>query len=155
MDELDAQLLELMQRDTAGGHAELARAVGLSPAGIHKRLKRLEAQGYVRRTVTLLDRERLGLDLLCFITVTFKTNTNTTNMQHLKAACAGLPEVLECYTLTGVNDAVMKVVVRDHKHLRDFLRRFASAQKVVASMHTGIVLEELKETHELPVRAPS
>lgn len=155
MDKLDTKLLELMQHDTTGGHAELARAVGLSPAGIHKRLKRLEAHGYLKRTVTLLDRERLGLDLLCFITVGFKTNTNTKNMATLSRACQGLPEVLECYTLTGVNDAILKVVVRDHKHLRDFLKNFASAQDVVASMHTGIVLEELKETHELPVRPAS
>jgi DNA-binding Lrp family transcriptional regulator len=152
MDSTDATLLELVQRDASTGHAELARAVGLSVAGVHKRLKRLETNGLIRRTVAQLDRERLGLDLLCFLSVLFKTNTDPTNMSELRRATELLPEVLECYTLTGSQDAILKVVVRDHKGLREFLARLSAAQTVIDRIQTSIVLEEIKETHELPVR---
>jgi DNA-binding Lrp family transcriptional regulator len=151
MDNTDAKLLELMQRDAGTGHAELARAVGLSVAGVHKRLKRLETNGLIRKTVAQLDREKLGLDLLCFLSVTFKANTEPTNMAELRRATASLPEVLECYTLTGSQDAILKVIVRDHKGLREFLARLSDAQNVLDRIQTSIVLEEIKETHELPI----
>ena len=151
MDGTDAKLLELMQRDAATGHAEFARVVGLSVAGVHKRLKRLETNGLIRKMVAQLDREKLGLDLLCFLTVTFKTNTAPNNMAELRRATATLPEVLECYTLTGLQDAILKVIVRDHKGLREFLARLSDAQSVIDRIQTSIVLEEIKETHELPI----
>lgn len=153
LDEVDATLLHLLQRDASIGHAELARSVGLSVAGVHKRVRRLQTSGLIRRTVAQLDRERLGLDLMCFLTASFKVNTDPDNMGALREATAALPEVLECYTLTGANDAILKVAVRDHKHLREFLARFSSAQNVISSIQTAIVLEEIKETHELPVAA--
>jgi DNA-binding Lrp family transcriptional regulator len=151
MDNTDAKLLELLQHDAGTGHAELARVVGLSVAGVHKRLKRLETNGLIRKTVAQLDREKLGLDLLCFLSVSFKTNTAPNNMAELRRATASLPEVLECYTLTGSNDAILKVIVRDHKGLREFLARLSDAQTVIDRIQTSIVLEEIKETHELPI----
>jgi DNA-binding Lrp family transcriptional regulator len=151
MDDVDTTLLRLLQHDASTNHAALAEAVGLSVAGVHKRIRKLQSSGLIRKTVAQLDREGLGLDLLCFLTATFKTNTHTQNMSTLREATAALPEVLECYTLTGANDAVLKVTVRDHKHLREFLTRFSSAQDVIGSIQTAIVLEEIKETHELPI----
>jgi DNA-binding Lrp family transcriptional regulator len=153
MDDVDTTLLRLLQHDASTNHAALAKAVGLSVAGVHKRIRKLQSSGLIRKTVAQLDREGLGLDLLCFLTATFKTNTHTQNMSTLREATAALPEVLECYTLTGANDAVLKVTVRDHKHLREFLTRFSSAQDVIGSIQTAIVLEEIKETHELPIMA--
>jgi DNA-binding Lrp family transcriptional regulator len=151
MDNTDAKLLELMQHDAGIGHAELAQVVGLSVAGVHKRLKRLETNGLIRKTVAQLDREKLGLDLLCFLTVTFKMNTEPSNVESLRRATASLPEVLECYSLTGSSDAILKVITRDHKGLREFLARLADAQNVIDRIQTSIVLEEIKETHELPI----
>jgi Lrp/AsnC family transcriptional regulator, leucine-responsive regulatory protein len=60
-----------------------------------------------------------------------------------------LPQVLECYTLTGANDAILKVLVRDHKALREFLAQLSGSQDVIERVQTSIVLEEIKETHEL------
>ena len=145
------ELLELLQYDAGVSRAELAESVGLSVTGLHKRLKRLEAQGIVRKLVAQLDREKLGLDLLCFLSVSFKANTEPGNMDELRRATADLPEVLECYTLTGSQDAILKVIVRDHKGLREFLARLSDVQSVIDRIQTSIVLEEIKETHELPI----
>lgn len=151
MDEIDRKLLGLLQHNAQIPRAELARAVGLSPAGLHKRLHKLHAEGYVRRTVGLLDRGKLGLDLLCFLKVTFKNNLEAANLPALRRAVEGLPEVLECYTLTGSDDALLKVAVRDPIALRDFLRRFSESQKVINRVETCIVLEEFKEGTALPL----
>ncbi|MDX2005410.1 MAG: Lrp/AsnC family transcriptional regulator [Meiothermus sp.] len=151
MDKIDSKLLELLQDDSRTSHADLAKAVGLSPTGIHKRLKRLEEQGYVKQFTVVLSRERLGLDLLCILLVTFKTNLAMKNLHSLEKAIAQFPQILECYTLTGAYDAVLKVLVRDHNDLRKFLRDFSDAQNVVERVHTAIVLEELRERSGLPL----
>lgn len=151
MDEIDRKLLLLLQHDAQVSQAELAKEVGLSVTGVHKRIHKLEQEGFIRRTVVLLDRAKLGLDLLCFLKVTFKNNLDPQNLPRLRKAVEELPEVLECFTLTGSDDGILKVLVKDHVSLRDFLRRFSEAQKVIDRIETCIVLEEFKETSELPI----
>lgn len=149
LDQIDIILLQALQQDATVSHQHLAQLVGLSLTGIHKRIKRLEQHGIIKQTVTLLERERLGLDLMCYLNATFKSNTNPKNMNALRVACAAMPEVLECYTLTGSFDAIIKIIVPDHRALREFMERFAKAQNVIERIQTSIVLEEIKETHEL------
>ena len=102
----------------------------------------------------ILDREKLGLDLLCFLFVRFKSNMETHNMEELQRALRALPAVLECYTTTGDTDAILKVVVPDHNALKALLREIAGAQGVIERIHTSICLEELKNVTELPVPVP-
>jgi len=151
MDEIDRKLLHLLQQNALISRAELARTVGLSLAGVHKRVHKLQTEGLIRKTVGLLDRNKLGLDLLCFLKVTFKNNLEAKNLPALRQAVEGLAEVLECYTLTGSDDAILKVAVSDHIALRDFLRRFSESQKVIGRVETCIVLEEFKEGTALPL----
>ena len=151
MDKTDTQILRLIQQDAKISQADLAHSVGLSVPGVHKRIKRLEATGVIKSAVTHLNRLAIGLDLLCFVSVTFKTNNDPSNHANLRAVTAQLPEVLECYWLTGSTDALLKVVVSDHQALGSFLKRLSGIQTIIDKVQTSIVLEELKETHELPL----
>lgn len=153
MDAIDRYLLKSLQRDGSISHADLAISVRLSATGVHKRLKRLEMQGLIQKYVAVLNREALGLNILCFLTVSFKTNVELENLRGLKQAVEGLPQVLECFTTTGSQDAILKVAVRDHKELRAFLHEFSTLQNVVERIETRIVLEEVKESQELPLGA--
>lgn len=151
MDQIDRQLLAALQRDAEVSHATLAREVGLSGAGVHKRLARLKSQGYVRRTAALLDRGKLGLDLMGFLLVNFRSNLRFENLGALKTAVEGIPQVLECYTVTGTSDAILKIAVRDHTELRELLQALARAQDVIERVQTCIVLEEFKDGPDLPL----
>ncbi len=151
MDQIDRQLLAALQRDAEISHAALAKAVGLSNAGVHKRLARLRSKGYVQRTSALLDRSKLGLDLLGFMLVTFHTNLRYENQNALRTAVAGIPQVLECYTVTGTSDAILKIAVRDHAELRDLLQTLAQSQDVIDRVQTCIVLDEFKTGPDLPL----
>ncbi len=151
LDDLDLKLLTLLQEDAETSHANLADAVGLSVTGIHKRLKRLRQEGIIKKVITVLDRNQLGLDLMCFLNVTYKDNVRASNITEMRRAVAKLPEVLECYSLTGTSDAVIKIVVRDHTHLREFLKQLSKVQKVIGRIETCIVLEEFKEGASLPL----
>ena len=151
MDSVDKQLLTLLQLNAETSHAELAVAVGLSVTGIHKRLKRLKQEGIIKKVVAVLDRSKLGLDLMCFLKVTFKNNLFGPNLPVLQDAIRELSEVLECYTLTGTDDAILKIAVRDHVALREFLRRFSESQAIIDRVETCIVLEEIKDGTLLPL----
>jgi DNA-binding Lrp family transcriptional regulator len=151
MDVVDKQLLTLLQHNAETSHAELALSVGLSVTGVHKRLKRLKQEGIIKKVVAVLDRSKLGLDLMCFLKVTFKNNLSGPNLPILQDAIRELSEVLECYTLTGTDDAILKIAVRDHVALREFLRRFSESQAIIDRVETCIVLEEIKEGTLLPL----
>ena len=155
MDDIDRQLLALLQHDASTSHGELGERVGLSAAGVHKRLRRLRENGVIKRTTVVLDRQKLGLDLLCFLKMNFKNNLSAPNLEELERAMLALPEVLECYTLTGTSDAILKVAVRDHVALREFLLRFSQSQAVIDRVETCIVLEEIREGLDYPVRSNS
>ena len=153
LDPTDLKLLEVLQRNNQLSNAELAEHVDLSAAGVHKRVKKLREQGVIAKDAAVLERKHLGLDLLLFMQIRFKENMKAENNASLRRAMASLPEVLECYTLTGTDDAILKVVVRNQGSLKEFMERLAASQDVIEKAHTAIVLEEIKATTELPLSA--
>ncbi len=151
LDAIDKEILANMQVDCQISNAELAKKVNLSAAGVHKRLKKLRSDGYFKQDASLLNRDALGLDLLCFLKLSFKQNLNPYNYKELRAVLKGFPEILECHALTGSDDAILKVLVKDHANLKDFLLRFSESQDCIAHVQTSIVLEEIKATTCLPL----
>lgn len=150
LDEIDRKILCLLQENSRMSSAELARRVNLSAPGLQKRLRKLEESGVIGRYVTLVNREALGLDLLCFAQVT---------LAHHQPECVGqfcdrvkgLPEVLECHHLSGEFDYLLKVVVANHQHLEKFLSEKITRIPGVDRIRTSIVLNEIKASTSLPL----
>ena len=153
LDDLDRRLLTLLQRQGRATSVDLARRLGLSPPGLQRRVRRLEAAGVIRGYTTLVDREAVGLDLLCFVEV---------KLAHHRPDCVALfrdevqaiPEVLECHYLTGESDYLIKMVVPNHKALETVL--FDGLMRIdgVDRIHTSIVVNEVKASTVLPLEAP-
>lgn len=150
LDSLDLRLLALLQDDARASSAELARRVGLSGPGLQKRLKKLEAQCVILRYATLVDREAVGLDLLCFVHVML-AHHRPNSVKRFPGRVKGMREVLECHFLTGEFDYLMKIVVANHDELEKFL--FNKLMKVdgVDRIRTSIVVKEVKATSSLPL----
>ncbi len=150
LDDIDRQILYLLQENSRISSAELARRVSLSAPGLQKRLRKLEENGVIGRYVTLVNREALGLDLLCFAQVT---------LAHHQPECVGqfcdrvkgLSEVLECHHLSGEFDYLLKVVVANHQHLEKFLSEKITRIPGVDRIRTSIVLNEIKASTSLPL----
>lgn len=150
MDDIDARLLTLLQADSSVSNAELAHQVGLSAAGVHKRIRRLRSQGTILSFGAQVDRKRLGLDLLCFITLKLESNS-LQSYERFASVVNDLPNVLECYEVTGNDDVLLKVAVRNIEHLRSFLHLLSSELVPYSHIQTTIVLHDLKVTGSLPV----
>lgn len=145
LDEKDRKILCELQQDARMTYAELAEMIGLSTSGVQKRLKKLEDNGVICKYVTILDRRKLGFDLPCFVEVSLQAH-EPQDVTDFDQAIQDMPEILECYRLTGAADYLLKILVRNREHLDHFLMNVLMPLRAVDRLRTRVVLKEIKET---------
>ncbi len=150
LDEVDKRLLRALQLDGRLSNVELARSVHLSPPATHARLRRLEKEGYIRQYAAVMNREKTGYDLLCFIHVSLQMH-QLEQVEKFREATRQMPEVLECHHITGEYDYLLKVALRNRKDLERFLVDCLTPIPGVGRIHTSLVLTEVKATMALPL----
>jgi DNA-binding Lrp family transcriptional regulator len=150
LDEKDLALLESLQADARITNTELARRVDLSPPGLQRRIRKLEESGVIEQYVTLVNREALGFDMLCFVQVTLQRHEPEA-VRGFKEVVQAMPEVLECYHITGEYDYLLKVAVRNRKHLEAFLLEALTPVPGMDKIRTSLVLREIKTTNAVPL----
>lgn len=150
LDDMDRELLLYLQQDARMSNAELARRVNLSPPGLQKRLRKLEEMGVIEHYVALVNREILGYDMLCFVQVTLQRH-NPQAVAAFKQLVQNMPEVLECHHITGEYDYLLKVVVRNRKHLEQFIVETLTPVPGMDKIRTSLVLSEIKTTTAVPI----
>lgn len=150
LDEIDIVILRELQADSSISNVELARRVQLSPPATHTRVKRLEQLGVIRQYTALLDNEKLGYDMICFITVSLQIH-QPEEVSQFRDLVLEMPEVQECYHLTGDFDYILKVAMRHRQDLQRFLMDRLTPIPSVARIHTRLVLTEIKNTTALPL----
>jgi len=150
LDNIDRALLNEIQQDSRISNSELARRIKLSQPATHARLKRLEKLGVVRQHVSLLDRDKLGLDLICFFQVRLEAHSEQALLRFEEEVKA-FPEVLECHYLTGQFDYLLKAVFENRRALEQFERQHLRALSDVAQITTSVALSEIKMTTVLPL----
>jgi DNA-binding Lrp family transcriptional regulator len=150
LDELDRTLLCALQEDARLTNVELARRVDLSATGLQQRLRRLEEAGVITRYVALVDREALGYDMLCFVQVTLQRHEPDA-VDNFRREVWAMPEVLECHHLTGEFDYLLKVIVRNRKHLEQFILNTLTPVRGMDKIRTSLVLSEIKTTAAVPL----
>lgn len=150
LDEIDRQLLNYLQADARITNTELARRVELSAPGLQRRVRKLEEMGIIESYVTLVNREAVGFDMLCFVQVTLQRHEPQA-IRDFKEVIQNMPEVLECFHITGEYDYLLKVVVRNRKHLEQFLLEKLTPVPGMDKIRTSLVLREIKTTTAVPV----
>jgi DNA-binding Lrp family transcriptional regulator len=152
LDPIDLRLLAALQQHGRASNLELAEAVKLSPAQTLRRHRRLEELGVIKRYETRLDPQALGFGVVAFIQVTMERG-HMRELVKFKELVAKLPQVQECYSVTGDIDYVLKVVARDLKALSEFLLDTLMRAPGVSSVHSIVCLDELKGTSAMPLEA--
>ncbi|MCP4426708.1 MAG: Lrp/AsnC family transcriptional regulator [Chloroflexi bacterium] len=150
MDSTDREILKHLQEDARITNAELARRVDLSPPGLQKRIRKLEEGGVIKQYTALLDREEVGYDMLCFVQVSLARHIPEA-LNNFKRMLMEMPEVLESYHLTGEYDYLLKVVVRNRKHLEEFILETLTPLPGMDRVRTSLVLSEIKITTAVPL----
>jgi len=151
LDDIDKRILSELQNNARISNLELAEHVNLSPTPCARRVKRLEDIGIIVQHITVLDHELLGLDLTAMISVTMDKHT-ADRFEKFEKAASELPEVMECYVVTGQDsDFLIKVMVRDMRHYEEFLLRRLTKIEGVSGVHSSFVLRQPIKNNQLPL----
>ncbi|NND82113.1 MAG: Lrp/AsnC family transcriptional regulator [Gammaproteobacteria bacterium] len=151
IDKTDRQILHELQDDARISNLDLAERVNLSPTPCARRVKQLEASGVIIGHHTALAPEALGLNLMAMVSVTMDRHT-ADRFERFEEAAAKLPEVVECYVVTGQDsDFLIKVLVRDMRHYEEFLLRRLTKLDGVSGVHSSFVLRQPINKHQLPI----
>ena len=154
LNETDLAILREVQEDGRISNVELASRIDLSPPATHARLKRLQSQGYIRQYVAILDQEKMGFDMTCFINISLLLH-GPNELSDFRDNVKELVEVLDCYHVTGEFDYLLKIVVRNRKELQRFVEHKLTPIPGVARIYTSLVLEEIKSSTALPLEKDS
>ena len=150
LDVLDVKILDLLQQDSSLSIADIAEKVGLSSSPCWRRIERLKKTGVIIRQVTLLDPEKLGLAFEVFASVKL-TLPSRENLDKFEAAMMQWPEVVDCATVTGTVDYMLRVVTRDMHAYDDFLRDKMLALGLVSDVQSRILMRIAKRTTATPL----
>ena len=151
MDDLDLEILDRLQANARLSNAELARSVNLSPPAVHARVRRLENDGLIVRYEAVIDREKAGFDLICFVQVGLAAH-QVDQVQRVHDAISMMTEVLECHHVTGDFDFLLKVALRNRQDLHHFVVEQLVTIPGISRVSTSVVLKEIKSTTRLPLR---
>lgn len=150
LDALNRRILRELQTAGRLSNVELAERVGLSPSPCLARVRQLEQEGVIRGYFGLVDPERIGPILSVFIHVTLERQSGKV-LDVFEKTVANLPEVMECYLMTGDADYLLRVVVRDAVALKDFILEKLSATPGVANIRSSFSLKHVKFKTALPL----
>ncbi|MDG0981022.1 MAG: Lrp/AsnC family transcriptional regulator [Halieaceae bacterium] len=146
----DLKILELLQKDSTLSTAEIAEHIGLSQSPCWRRIQRLEQAGLFEERGIRLNRDLLGLDLVVFVTINLR-QTGTQDLLQFEQDIRKHPEIVECYTMTGLWDYMLKIVAKDIKYYESFARNVLMASQSIREMHSHIAVTEIKNTVALPL----
>lgn len=150
LDQTDIRILETVQRNGNLTTQEIADRVNISQSPCWRRINRLEEQGFIDSKVVLLNRRKLGMEVVVFATVNLTTQGRG-NLEDFEKEVVVLDEVIECYTMAGAWDYMLKIVARDIQHYERFVRDKLTRLSHIGEIHSHIAVTEIKNSTELPI----
>jgi len=150
LDATDRRILSTLQREGRITNADLSERVNLSPSACHRRVQRLEEEGYLTGYVALVDARRLGRPTTVFVEITLQGQADEL-LDAFEREVRRVPEVLECHLMAGTADYLLKVTARDTEDFARIHRQYLSRLPGVAQMHSSFSLRTVLQTTALPV----
>ena len=151
LDTIDLKILNLMQQDASLSTAELAERVGLSQSPCWRRIQRMREEGYIKAQVVIVDRLKLGYHMQMFAQMKMARLSDSERADFVRAI-QNIPEILECYTVFGEMDVMLKVIAPDVTWYQEFI--FSTLLKLpgVQDVRSIVTLVETKSTTAIPLK---
>ncbi|MFD2204975.1 Lrp/AsnC family transcriptional regulator [Kiloniella antarctica] len=150
MDTFDYKILAQVQTDSRMTAERISEGVGLSPAAVQKRLKRLRDSGVIRAEVALLDPRKLGHPMTVITEVSLERE-NLNVLDAFKRRMRQAEEVQQCYYTTGEADFIIILLVRDIQHYEKFTREYFFGNSEISKFKTNIVMDQVKVGLKIPI----
>ena len=150
LDPTDRRILQVLQREGRISNADLAERIALSPSACHRRVQRLETEGFISAYVALVDARRIGKPTTVFVEITLNGQSDEV-LDAFERAVARIPDVLECHLMAGSADFLLKLMVEDTEDFARIHRRHLARLPGVAQMHSSFALRTVLQTTAIPV----
>jgi len=150
LDSTDLQILRALQENARLTTKELAARVNLSTTPVFERMKRLEKEGFIKKYVAVLDAEKLGRGFTVYCSVKLKQMTQSVARDFI-SVIRDIPQVAECYNISGEYDYLLKIQAPDMKYYNEFIINVLGNIDAIGSILSSFVMNEIKNTHGLYV----
>ena len=150
IDRKDTIILNLLQKDGRVSNVRLAEAVGLSEAACLRRVRALEKDGYITGYAARVNASKLGLGSNVFVEITLHQEQQR-DLHAFEVAVARVPEVMECYLVTGQYDYLLRIVVRNLEDFERIHREAITSLPGVSRVQTSFALRAVKKESSLPI----
>jgi len=150
LDNIDLKILQFLQANALMTNKEIAARLNLTTTPIHERIKRLESEGVIEKYTAILNKSKLGKSLVVLVDVTLKEHAASFLEQFEKDVLL-LPEVVECYCISGGSDFLLKVLVRDMDEYRHFILHKLATLSNIGNAQSRFVVNEIKSQTPVPI----
>lgn len=150
LDDTDRKMLRALQKDGRMTNADLARVVNLSESACLRRLRALETEGVISRYAALINERAVGFPIAVFVTVTLSSQAESA-LTAFETAIATVPQVVECYLMTGGSDYLLRLVVRDVDDLERVHSRELTRIPGVTRVSSSVAMRTVVKRGALPV----
>src|SRR5687767_13708822 len=151
LDRFDRAILRALQAEGRIANNELAERVHLSESACLRRVRALEKSGLIEGYTAILNQQRAGCPVDVFVNITLDRQDES-DLSAFEAAVRKIPEVMECYLMTGDYDYVVRVVVADTADFERLHSRYLTRLPGVARVHSSFALRTVQKSRELPIR---
>ncbi|GMV77045.1 MAG: AsnC family transcriptional regulator [Chitinophagaceae bacterium] len=146
LDEKDIAILKVLQHNAKATVKDIAQEIHLSTTPVHERIKRLEKNGVIKQYATLLDYTKVKKSLMVICYVSLKEHSKNAGTKFIKHIHT-LPEVIECYNISGEFDFMMKVIAENMDDYYNFHVNKLSQSENIANVQSVFVMGVIKQTH--------
>ena len=150
LDATDLRILTVLQKEGRVTNAELSERVNLSPSACHRRVQRLEEEGYIAAYVALLNARKMGRPTTVFVEITLQGQADEL-LEAFEKAVKRVPDVLECHLMAGTADYLLKILARDTEDFARIHRQYLTRLPGVAQMHSSFALRTVFQTTAISV----
>lgn len=145
IDPVDLKILKLLKKDGMMTNRQIALELNLTTTPIHERIKRLRRDGFIERYTIELNRKKLNKNLMVFCNVSLKEHAQQF-LTKFEKDIQTVPEVVECYCVSGGSDFLLKVIVSDMDEYKDFILNKLAAISNIGSAQSHFVITEAKSS---------
>lgn len=150
LDKIDLQILRALQENARLTTKELAAKVSLSSTPVFERLKRLETNGYIKKYIAVLDAEKLNQGFMVFCKIKMERMSYDIASE-FSEVISNIPEVTECYNISGSFDYLLKIYASDMKHYQSFILNVLGRIEHLAALESVFVMDIIKHDYGLHI----
>jgi Lrp/AsnC family leucine-responsive transcriptional regulator len=151
LDRYDRAILRLLQEDARTTNSALAARVSLSESATLRRVRSLEESGLIEGYTALVDQQRAGFPVNVFVSITLDRQSQT-GLEAFESAVRRVPEVMECYLMTGEHDYLLRLVVADLADFERIHNQHLTRLPSVARVHSSFAMRTVTRSRSLPTR---